>query len=526
MADEPNGDFDWRVEAADLLAVLRDGVIIADAAENKIVGWNPAAEQIFGYGLDEAIGMAISKLVPERLKARHEAGLSRYAQTGTGHFLENHDPLELPAMTKSGEEIVVEFQLTPMRESQDGKLYAAAIVRDATERVREAEAQKKLQEVAAASQRLEAVGQLATGVAHDFSNLLMVIMGRIELVLETGTLDAAHKESLKAVLGAAERGSSLSRQLLAFSRKSIISPSAVSLNEALTNAAHLLEVTLGSAIRLELQLGEDLPRTMIDAAHVDQILTNFALNAKDAMPDGGTLTISTKVLRLPEQSGHILGDQLPDGLYVCVRVSDTGTGMDEQTRQRIFEPFFTTKTRERGTGMGLAMVHGIINQAGGTIGCTSSPGEGTTFEILLPAAGVAPDTYEDEEVAPVVTRPGRILLVDDDPALVGVVTAILKRGGHQITSTTSPLDAIRIAEEEGPFDGLVSDVVMPQLNGVELARALRSEKLVSWVILISGYPENALPNGMSLDGSEIILLQKPFGRDQILHHVAELLGRS
>lgn len=520
------GTFDWRMEAADLLAVLRDGVIIADAAENRIVGWNPAAEQIFGYPSEEAIGMLITNIVPDRLKSRHEAGLSRYAQTGTGHFLENHDPLELPALTKTGEEIVVEFQLTPMRESNDGRLYAAAIVRDVTDRVRDAASQKKLQEAAAASQRLEAVGQLATGVAHDFSNLLMVILGRIELLIDMGDLTPDQEQSLRAVMGAADRGSSLSRQLLAFSRKSIVSPSAVSLNEALSNAAQLLEVTLGKSISLELELSKNLPRTMIDAAHVDQILTNFALNAKDAMPNGGKLTISTDVLRLPGQASDLTNDNVPDGNYVCVRVKDTGVGMDEGVRQRIFEPFFTTKARERGTGMGLAMVYGIISQAGGHISCSSAPGEGTTFEILLPAASVIPDKYEDEEVAPVVERAARILLVDDDPALLGVVRSILERGGHQIVATTLPEEAIRIAEDQGPFDLLVSDVIMPLMNGVDLGRYLRKNDRVGAVLLVSGYPEGALPDGMDKGAEEMTLLQKPFTRDQILQRVAELVGRT
>ena len=519
------GAFDWRLEAADLLAVLRDGVIIADAAENRIVGWNPAAEQIFGYPLEEATGMSISVLVPERLRARHEAGLARYAATGTGHFLDNHDPLELPALTKSGEEIVVEFQLTPMRESRDGRLYAAAIVRDVTGRVREAESQRKLQESAAASQRLEAVGQLATGVAHDFSNLLMVIMGSIELALVSGELEPDQKESLEAVMRAAERGSSLSRQLLAFSRKSIVSPSAVSLNEALANAAQLLEVMLGSTINLDLQLGDDLPRTMIDAAHVDQILTNFALNAKDAMPAGGTLTIATDVLHLPDQSAEVLENELPNGVYVRVRVTDTGVGMTETTRQRVFEPFFTTKTRERGTGMGLAMVYGIVSQAGGYISCISAPERGTTFEILLPAASVVADPYQEEEVAPVVTKAANILLVDDDPALVDVVTKILERGGHQIISTTSPIEAIRLADEHGPFDLIVTDVVMPMMNGVELARELLASNSISTVLLVSGYPEGALPTDVELGAGEMRLLQKPFTGDQLLQYVAELTSR-
>lgn len=519
--------FDWKLEAADLLAVLRDAVIIADAAENRIVGWNPAAEQIFGYPLDEAIGMSVSELAPERLKARHEAGLARYAQTGTGHFLDNHDPLELPALTKSGDEIVVEFQLTPIRESRDGRLYAAAIVRDVTDRIREAESQRKLQESTAASQRLEAVGQLATGVAHDFNNLLMVIIGGIDLLLDAEGLSPDERASLRSILGAAERGTSLSHQLLAFARKSVITPQAVSLNEAINSAAHFLELTLGEGIELELQLDEELPRTMMDAGQIDQVLMNFALNAKDAMPKGGTLTIRTDVRKLPDEAENETQEQLPPGVYVRVSISDTGTGMDEETRRRIFEPFFTTKARERGTGMGLAMVYGVVTQAEGYIQSTSALGEGTTFEILLPAASVTADKAEEaRELSSVLSRQGSILLVDDDPALLRVVTQILERGGHSVVTSSSPAEALEIAKAQGPFDVLVSDVVMPGMNGVDLARQLRDAGDVHAVILMSGYPESSVPISTMLEKDHFPLLQKPFTRDQILQQVAASMNDS
>lgn len=516
-----DGSFDWKLEAAELLAVLRDGVIIADAAENRIVGWNPAAEKIFGYPLAEALGMSVSQLAPERLRARHEAGLARYAETRTGHFLENHDPLELPAVTKAGEEIVVEFQLTPIRQSQDGRLYAAAIVRDVTDRVREAESQKKLQESTAASQRLEAVGQLATGVAHDFNNLLMVIIGSIDLLLDSENLTLRERESLRSVLGAAERGTSLSHQLLAFARKSVVSPRAVSLNEAISSAAHFLELTLGEDITLELHLDEELPRTMMDAGQIDQVLMNFALNAKDAMPNGGTLAIRTDVRNLPTEAANKSQEQLPPGVYVRVAIQDTGIGMDEETRRRIFEPFFTTKARERGTGMGLAMVYGVVTQAGGYIQSSSTPGKGTIFEILLPAASVTADkTEEAKELSSVLTSQGSILLVDDDPSLLRVVTQILERGGHRVVTSSSPINALQIAKEQGPFDLLVSDVVMPGMNGVELAGQLRDSGTIRGVILMSGYPESSVPVSTMLDNERVPLLQKPFTRDHLLQQVA------
>ena len=519
-------EYGWHLDAPELLGILRDGVIIADAADNVVVGWNPAAEQIFGYPSEEAIGMSISKLAPERLRSRHQAGLARYAATGSGYFLEHHDPLELPAVTKSGEEIIVEFQLTPIRDRPNGRLYAAAIVRDVTERVRQAETQRQLQEATASHQRLEAIGELATGVAHDFSNLLMVIMNQIDLVVEGDALRPADRKSLKAVLEAVERGTSLSRQLLAFARKSIVSPSAVSLNDAIMAAARFMELTLGSEIHLRLELSEDIPRTMMDPGQVDQLLMNLALNARDAMPTGGTLTIGTDVRALPAQATSVEQTQLPSGSYVRVWVADTGVGMDEETRQRIFEPFFTTKTRERGTGMGLAMVYGAVNQAGGHIYCTSAPGRGTRFEILLPAAAVTSEASEQiTDAVSVPLRSGNILLVDDDPALVNVVTQVLVRAGHRVSSASSAAEALHLAEEQGPFELLVSDVVMPGMNGVELAGRLKSSGMVGGVLLMSGYPEGALPVDAGPTEDQMILLQKPFPREHLLKHVADLLSK-
>ena len=511
--------FEWKLDALELLEMLRDGVIIVDASENRVVAWNAAAEAIFGYTSAEAIGMSVSDLAPERLVARHEAGIARYAATGAGHFVENHDPLELPALTKSGEEIYVEFQLSPILNSPDGRLYATAVVRDVTERVVQHEAQKQLQEIATAAQRFEAIGGLATGVAHDFNNLLTVITTRIGAILDEGGADPEQVRSLQAVLEAADRGASLSRQMLEFASKSIVTPSALSLNDALEEAATFLQLTLGPTIKLEMQLTADLPRTMMDASQVDQVFANLALNARDAMPDGGTFIISTDVVKVPPRSSDPKLLNVPPGLYVRVRVEDTGTGMSETTLRRIFEPFFTTKPRGRGTGMGLATVYGIINQAGGYIRCESAPGRGTLFEILLPEASIAEDLYVEEEIAPVIAKQADILLVDDDEALLRSVAKILERGGHRVTAATSPTEAIRLAETGRRFDLLVSDVVMPEMNGVELARTLRSKGAVQTVLLMSGYPEGALPSKEQIEQG-MTLLQKPFTREQILKLVA------
>ena len=526
MAEPSKERFGWELEASELLEVLRDGVIIVDAAENRIVAWNTAAEQIFGYSPEEAIGMSVSELAPERLRPRHEAGIARFATTGEGYFVDNHDPLELPALTKAGEEIFVEFQLSPIRRPPHEPPYAAAIVRDVTPRVQEAEAQKQLQEIASATQRLEAVGGLATGAAHDFNNLLTVITTRIDLLLEAQDLGREEKETLQAVMGAAERGASLARQMLAFASKSVVTPAAVSLNEALTNAANFLGATLGPGIHLELQLTEDLPRTMIDPVQVDQILVNFALNAKDAMPNGGKLTIGTDLKTVAVAPPPRRPSKITPGVYVRVLVRDTGIGMDEDIRRRIFEPFFTTKPRGRGTGMGLAMVYGIVAQAGGHIHCESAPGDGALFEILLPAASIKEDHYlKEKEIAPVVTKRGEILLVDDDPALLGSVTQILERGGHHVVSASSAEEALRIVEGGHSFDILVSDIVMPGKNGIELARELRRRGVIDAVILMSGYPEGALPQGLGqLDSEDMTFLQKPFTREGMLKHVADLTG--
>lgn len=519
------GRFEGQLEALELVEILRDGVIIVDAVENRVVAWNPAAEMIFGYTAEEAIGMEVSDLAPERLRARHNAGIARYASTGTGHFVDNHDPLELPALNKSGEEIHVEFQLSPIHHSPDGRLYAAAVVRDVTDRMLELEAQKKLQEETATAHRLEAVGGLATGVAHEFNNLLTVIITHVDSVLHEVSLDPEPVSGLRAVLEAADRGASLSRQLLAFASKSMVTPGAMSLNDALTDSEAFLRLTLGPAIKLELQLDRDLPLTMMEPSQVDHVFTNIALNARDAMPDGGTLTISTDLVRFPAQPGDARETKVPPGAYVRVRAEDTGTGMSEDTRRRVFEPFFTTKPRGQGTGMGLATVYGIVNQAGGFIRCVRTSESGTLFEILLPEASIAHEPYVEEEIAPVVQKQGEILVVDDDEALLRSVKKILERGGHNVTATSSAVEAVRLAEEGRRFDLLVSDVVMPEMNGVELVRTLRGRGTVDSVLLMSGYPEGALASEGKLDDG-LTLLQKPFTRERILKLVAEKIDPS
>ena len=522
----PGEAFDWNREAASLLSILRDAVIVAHAADNVIVGWNAAAETIFEYTAEEAIGMSVSELAPEHLRARHEAGLTRYAETGEGYFLDHHDPLVLPALTKTGKEITVEFQLTPLREPHDGRLYAAAIVRDVTERINEQEATRTIQEKRAASQRLEAVGQLATGVAHDFNNLLTVILAEIHFVIDSKDIDRARRDALESVMEAAERGGALSRQLLAFSRKSLVTPSAVSMNDAVTSAAQFLGRTLGDDIELVLQLEPTLPRTMMDPAQVDQVLTNLALNARDAMPNGGLMTITTDLVRVSDESLWSADSEVPHGSYVRLVVTDTGVGMEDSVRVRIFEPFFTTKPRERGTGMGLAMVYGIVRQANGYIYCESSPDQGTRFEILLPLASVTPEAAEEPDTDRTIVptfESAKILLLDDDPFLLRSAKRILERSGHRVTDLDAPVEALRLGEAGHRFDLLITDMVMPGMNGAEVAHALRAAGAVTAVLLVSGYPEGVTSLDETLKEGSTSFLPKPFRGNQLLQSVQELL---
>jgi signal transduction histidine kinase/DNA-binding response OmpR family regulator len=380
--------------------------------------------------------------------------------------------------------------------------------------------QRRLEEQVQNTRRVASVGALAAGVAHDFNNLLSVITGHLEFLRESLEGDAQSSRDLDVALEAAGRAAALTRQLLGFARQPRQHPRVLEPLEVIERTRQLLARTLGEHIDVVVKSAGRPGAVYLDPSQLEQILVNLSVNARDAMPRGGTLTITTDRVDVPVDDPRVRSGALVAGDYVRVSVEDTGEGMDPATLERIFEPLFTTKPSGHGTGLGLATVHAIVTAAGGWIGVDSRPGAGSRFDVLLPSAGepVAPERKANA-VCP-SENTGRILLVEDDPLVRATARRILERAGYLVTECASPAEAIAVAESTTtPFDLLLTDVVMPGMHGADLARRLHAEGCVTRVVLMSGYAPSDL--GV-LPGP---LLPKPFTDRVLRAHVEAALRR-
>jgi len=369
-------------------------------------------------------------------------------------------------------------------------------------------------------QRLEALGRLAGGIAHDFNNILSIILSYSTILLADLPRGSAAADDVQEIHTAGERAARLTRQLLAFSRRQVLEPRIVDLNEVVRGMDKMTRRLLGEDVLLKTELSPTLGRVKVDVGQFEQVILNLTVNARDAMPNGGTLTIATANAETAAASSS------PDcERRVRLAVTDTGAGMDETTKQRAFEPFFTTKANGKGTGLGLATVFGVIEQSGGHISVTSEPGRGATFEILLPRC--------DEEPLPqrVSLRPAKkarfesatILLVEDEAQVRKLIRAILSSAGYHVLDAAGPLEALRESEQfSDTIHLLVTDVVMPTMNGRELADLLKRRRKDTKVLYLSGYAEDAIAQHGVVDPS-IALLQKPVTPDALLERVREVL---
>ncbi|HUZ41921.1 MAG TPA: response regulator [Acidimicrobiales bacterium] len=384
------------------------------------------------------------------------------------------------------------------------------------------------------SQRMESLGQLAGGVAHDFNNLLAVIMNYASFVAEELFSAAADPagEHWRGPLGdveqiqlAAERGALLTHQLLSFARREVVQARPLSLNSAITRMEQILRRTIGEQIELVINLAEHLPMVVADPGQIEQIVLNLAINARDAMPDGGILTIDTSVREISAPDG--IAD-VPAGPYVCFRVGDTGTGMSADVRDHAFEPFFTTKPRGEGSGLGLATVYGIVSQSGGFTRIYSDEGVGSSISILLPAAADEAEPahgVENSGLAPrLVTE--TVLLVDDEEALREVTRRILTRNGYHVLTAANGQQAIEIAtSHDGPIELLLTDVIMPAMQGPTVANAVRSLRPGIRVLFMSGHAHPVLEAEAVL-GTEFLLLEKPFDQSMLLENIRQVLDHA
>ncbi len=384
-------------------------------------------------------------------------------------------------------------------------------------------ARRSLEEQLRQAQKLEALGQLSGSVAHDFNNLLSVIIGYSELLTANPASEGPMRAHLETIKRAAERAASLSAQLLAFSRRQVLQPSVVNLNSLVRESEKMLQRLMRENVEHNIVLDPALWKTKADPGQLVQVIMNLAIHARDAMPKGGVLTIETANVTFDDVT-TIQGIEVAAGNYVKLSVSDSGVGMDAETQARVFEPFFTTKEDGRGTGLGLATAYGIVKQSGGYIFADSTPGKGTTFSTYFPRADQSAEK-SSQDSRPVV-RPGSetLLVVEDEAAFRDLLRDGLQARGYHVLVAANGVDALRVAEEySGTIRVLVTDVIMPQMNGPELARTLRKVRQRIEILYMSGYTDDKVSDASS--SGDLTLMQKPFYIDDLVRKIQEILAR-
>jgi PAS domain S-box-containing protein len=492
----------------DLVENARDIIYEHDLAGNY-TSTNKAGEQITGYSREEALKLNLAQIVAPAFQEKAKEMIRRKLAG------ESVTAYELDLVAKDGSHVAVEVN-TRLVFQNGTPIGVQGIARDVTER-------KQLEEQLRQSQKLEAIGQLAGGVAHDFNNLLTVILGYADLSLSRLPANEQLCRNLEEIKKAGERAASLTRQLLAFSRKQVLQPRVFALNTIVADLEKMLRRMIGEDIEFRTNLGAGIGNVKADPGQIEQVIMNLVVNARDAMPSGGKLTIETNNVELDEtyERQHISAIA---GSYVLLAVGDTGTGMDEQTRKHIFEPFFTTKESGKGTGLGLSMVYGIVKQSGGNIWVYSEPGIGTTFKIYLPRVAEPAEKYKHVAAAhhlPTATE--TVLLVEDAEMVRDLAKEVLETNGYRVLEATNVREALLICEQSREtIHILLTDVVMPEMSGPELVSRLVSTHPEMRVLYMSGYTEDTIVHhGVLEEGTNFI--EKPFTPDLLALKVREVL---
>jgi two-component system, cell cycle sensor histidine kinase and response regulator CckA len=483
---------------------------VFDRATAKFLEVNRSAVGRYGYTREEFLGMGLLDLVVTEEHPRLEAHLAALgAESFRGLSTWRH-------CMKDGSEVEVEAALEEV--SFSGKEAVLAVLTEVTQR-------RALEEQLRQAQKMEAVGMLAGGIAHDFNNLLTIITGYSQLVLNGLPARDTNRSAVEQIMKAGERAAALTRQLLAFSRRQVLQPKVLDLNQLVGSLGAMLRRLIGEDIDLRLVLGPELGRVNADPGQVEQVIMNLAVNARDAMPRGGALTIETGNVDLGEDYRRTHVTVRP-GPYVLLAVSDTGLGMDKETQARLFEPFFTTKGQGRGTGLGLSIVFGIVKQSGGNIEIYSEPEKGTSVKVYLPRVDHAelpePEAQPDEAIRGSET----ILLVEDEEMVRKLVRETLERQGYRVLEAPGPLEALKMSQgHRGKIDLMVTDVVMPKLSGRDLAEKLLRQRPGIRVLYISGYTDNAVVNSAMLH-PDMAFLQKPFAPGVLARKVRQVLEKN
>ncbi len=493
-----------------LVEQASDGIFIADLS-GHYVDVNAAGCAMLGFTKEEILGFTIRDLISEEDQDRVPP-LVAELQSGATVISERR------LKTRDGRMLEVEMSAKVIAGG-----YLQGIVRDISGRKQAERERRRLEEKLRQAQRLESVGRLAGGVAHDFNNLLSVIIGGGHLVRRELPDGSRAHEDLDDILAAAEGAANLTRQLLAFSRNQVLEPELLDLGETVRRIAKMVARMAGDTVEVVLDLDDDAAQVEVDRSQLEQVILNLVVNARDAMPDGGRLTIQTG-RATPTEAERESSPGLKGEAHLCLRVTDTGAGMDAETAGHVFEPFFTTKGPGEGTGLGLATVYGIVAQSGGIVRVHSRVGQGTTFEVLLPEA--KPRTRSRPAPAPAIHgTPGgqTLLVVEDEDVLRSMLRRMLEPEGYRLLLAESGEDALRMSRAHpDAIDLVVTDVMMPGMTGVELARHLEAERPGIGVLLMSGYAEQALSRDGTLEGRPF--LAKPFTAGALLDRIQAILG--
>ncbi|HEV8238244.1 MAG TPA: PAS domain S-box protein [Thermoanaerobaculia bacterium] len=496
------GQLRFQIERMPLLYILFD-------ADFRVADWNPAAQRTLGYTKEEALGKQPNDLNPPSFH-RDAAAIMERIRTGdmAAHSVNEN-------LTKDGRIITCEWFNTPLM-TDDGRFGGLLCLgRDVTdEKVLEAQLQQ--------AQKMEAIGQLAGGVAHDFNNLLTIISGYSDILLATLGPNDALRECVEEISAAGQRAASLTRQLLAFSRKTVLEPKVLDLNHTVRETEKLLRRLIGEDVSLTAVLDPNIGRVKVDPGHLAQVLMNLAVNARDAMPRGGQLTVETSNVEL-DQGYSRLHHGVQPGRYVLLSITDSGCGMTEDVKARIFEPFFTTKGVGKGTGLGLSVVLGIVKQSGGHVAVESEPDAGTTFEIYFPAVEEQVSAANGVDDLSQAQGTETVLLAEDEEGVRRLAALVLRSHGYEVLSAGSGGEALGAVENrQGGIDLLVTDVVMPGMSGPDLAEALQSRFPQVKVLFTSGFTDDAVVRHGVLH-EQVAFLQKPYSPLALVRKVRQLL---
>ena len=511
LAEQALRDSEARHRA--ILESSLDGVVVFRAS-GAIVEFNAAAEAMFDRRREDVIGLNVADVImPASLREGHGRSLVQYVQRQTNGVI--NERIDMPASRADGTEFPVEISLVPIPGSRP---LLSASIRDITDRL-------KLEEQLRQSQKLQAIGQLAGGVAHDFNNLLTIVMGYTEAILTDIRPGHPLFEAATQIHDAGERAALLTRQLLLFGRKAILEPRAVDLNAVIQSTGPMLRRLLGEDVTMATVLDPSLQRAHIDRGQIEQVIVNLCLNARDAMPRRGLITIETRSHAFDDQYCRSHPTHKP-GAFLQLSVTDTGTGMTPDVVQHLFEPFFTTKGPGKGTGLGLATVYGILQQAGGFITVETTLGIGSVFRVFLPSAvSVAPQPHVPQAPPP---SPGRetVLLVEDEDAVRRLARLSLERNGYTVLEAAGGEEALHLSDSyPGTIDALVTDVVMAGINGREVSERLRASRPTLKVLFMSGYNDDAVVRN-GLGEAPTAFLQKPFDSRILASKIREVLGPS